>query len=140
MSIKDTVKNMIGMKFGNYNDCKNSKNYVEVKEKFTPFVMSSMFGNIKSYTDGHCYNNGKHVATVSHSEYNGEFNYSVYDVQKQRTYSSGWNSTGDTKLNYITFNNYAIEDANKNGEIDEADLIYVNDGQGNKQTIKEFLG
>ncbi|MBQ9795951.1 MAG: hypothetical protein IJW36_03240 [Clostridia bacterium] len=57
----------------------------------------------------------------------------------KRTYSSGWNNNND-KFNYITFDGFAVEDANKNGVLDETDLIYVNDGQGNKQTIKEFLG
>ena len=58
----------------------------------------------------------------------------------KREYSSGWNSSNSDKFNYITFDGFAVEDANKNGVLDEADLIYVNDGQGNKQTIKEFLG
>lgn len=140
MSIKDTVSSLLGTEFGNYNNYQNSENYKENKKKSTTFVPSEMLGNTELYTDGHCYNNGKLVATVCHSERNGKINYSVYDVQNHRTYSSGWNNEGSTKLNYITFNGYVIEDVNKNGEVDENDHIYINNGSKNKQTIKDFLG
>ena len=136
MSIKNTVANMLGMNFGSYKASVNNMNKVYQHDGRTS---SCQMDAIKMQVDG-CYEeNGKHVATASYSEQNGEFNYSVWDNKMKRTYSSGWNNNSD-KFNYITFDGFAVEDANKNGVLDETDLIYVNDGQGNKQTIKEFLG
>ena len=136
MSIRNTVSNMLGMKFGSYNASVNNMNKVYQHDEETKPIKD---GTIMEHSVC-CYEeNGKHVATARYSEHNGKFNYSVWDNKMNREYSSGWNSNSD-KFNYITFGEFTVEDTNENGVLDETDLIYVNDGQRNKQTIKEFLG
>ncbi len=141
MSIKNTVANMLGMKFGSYNaSVKNMENVYQNKNTEHSTYKSIIVKNDIMYYKNYYGENGKGVATASYLESNGEYNYSVLDKKMKREYSSGWNNGSSDKFNYITFGEYAVEDANKNGVLDEADLIYLNDGQGNKQTIKEFLG
>ena len=139
MSIENTVSKMLGMKFGSYKASVNNMNTVYQNVNDERKVDTILLGGLREQVDGSYEENGKQVAFASYVEFDGKSNYSVWDAKMHRTYSSGWDNSDSDKFNYIAFDDYAVEDANKNGVLDENDLIYLNEGEKQKQTIKDFL-
>ena len=135
LTIKTTVQNMLGLKFGKYGASNEA-----LKEKY--LIFRGLTGETyceRFYYDTYHSEDAEPVAISK--EYIGEKKHKcdIEDRTTGRTYSTGWRDRNDTntKFTSIEVNGYKITD-NGNGIVDETDIIQGGNLQ-EPMTLLQFL-
>lgn len=124
-SVQQQVKNMMGMKFGEYKSSVSNMDKVYKKGK-----QEGTHSHAITYSQEYIDKNGNIVATATESISANKKISVIFDERNNRIYETDWQNTNEksskfTRIRICDKNNdlYAIEDSNHNGFIDNDDTV-----------------